>query len=180
MEIKVDLDACTGCKLCSSACIYDAIEIEDKKAVIGDNCVFCGACIEVCKFDALEITGLKEEKKDFSQYKDVCIFLEVDCGKFLEVGKELLSIGRVLADKLGCKLKAIVLGHDIEDPNNMFEYGLDRLYMADDSLFKDNIDDVFAKAIVKAIQDFKPEIFIAGATSFGRTMIPKVAAILKT
>ncbi len=34
--------------------------------------------------------------------------------------------------------------------------------------------------MVQIIDKYKPEIFLAGATSFGRTLIPKVAAIIKT
>ncbi len=34
--------------------------------------------------------------------------------------------------------------------------------------------------MVQAIHRFKPDIFLAGATGFGRTLIPKVAAIIKT
>src|SRR4030043_289050 len=36
------------------------------------------------------------------------------------------------------------------------------------------------KALVQIIDKYKPEIFLAGATSFGRSLVPKVAAIIKT
>ena len=40
MEIKVNEETCTGCGLCKNICLYDAVEIIDKKAVIDENCVF--------------------------------------------------------------------------------------------------------------------------------------------
>jgi electron transfer flavoprotein alpha subunit/NAD-dependent dihydropyrimidine dehydrogenase PreA subunit len=181
MEIKVNEKTCTGCGLCKKACIYDAIEIIDGKAVISQNCVFCGACIDVCKFDSIEISGLTEEKKDFSDYSGVCIYLETNDSRILDVGFELISEGRKLADQLGVQLSAVAIGSGIkESAREAFKYGLERLYLLDSPVFSKNLDDIYAKALVQIIARYKPEIFLAGATWFGRTLIPKVAAVLKT
>jgi electron transfer flavoprotein alpha subunit len=181
MEIKVDRKTCTGCSLCKKVCLYDAIEIIDGKVVINENCVFCGACIEACKFGSIEIVGLTEEKKDFSDYSGVCIYLEAGGNAMADVGFELISEGRKLAGNLGVKLSAVAIGNGIkESAVEAFQYGLDRLYLMDSTVFSTNLDDVFAKALVQVISKYKPEIFLAGATWFGRTLIPKVAAILKT
>ncbi|MBM3702797.1 MAG: electron transfer flavoprotein subunit alpha [Actinobacteria bacterium] len=181
MEIKVNEETCTGCNLCKKVCLYDAIEIVDGKAVINENCVFCGACIEVCKLNSIEITGLKEEQKDFSDYSGVCVYLEANGDRIADVGFELVSEGKKLADQLGVKLSAVAIGSSIEKSAlEAFQYGLDKLYFIDSPVFSDNLDDIFAKALVQVITRYKPEIFLAGATWFGRTLIPKVAAILKT
>lgn len=181
MEIKVNEETCTGCNLCKKVCLYDAIEIVDGKAVINENCVFCGACIEVCKLNSIEITGLKEEQKDFSDYSGVCVYLEANGGRIADVGFELVSEGKKLADQLGVKLSAVAIGSSIEKSAlEAFQYGLDKLYLIDSPVFSDNLDDIFAKALAQVITRYKPEIFLAGATWFGRTLIPKVAAILKT
>lgn len=181
MEIKVDEKTCTGCGLCKKVCLYDAIEIVDGKAVINENCVFCGACIEACKFKSIEIVGLAEEKKDFSDYKGVCVYLEANGITIADVGFELISEGRKLADRLGVELSAVAIGSGIkESAAEAFGYGLDKLYLLDSPIFSNNLDDIFAKALVQVIHKYKPDIFLAGATWFGRTLIPKVAAILKT
>ncbi len=181
MEIKVDEKTCTGCSLCKKVCLYDAIEIVDGKAVINENCVFCGACIEACKFKSIEIVGLAEEKKDFSDYKGVCVYLEANGITIADVGFELISEGRKLADRLGVELSAVAIGSGIkESAAEAFGYGLDKLYLLDSPIFSNNLDDIFAKALVQVIHKYKPDIFLAGATWFGRTLIPKVAAILKT
>src|SRR4030042_3047321 len=181
MEIKVDGKTCTGCSLCKKVCLYDAIEIIDGKAVINENCVFCGACIEACKFGSIEIVGLKEEKKDFSDYSGVCVYLEASGNAMADVGFELISEGRKLAGELEVKLSAVAIGSGIkENVMEAFRYGLDRLHLLDSPVFSTNLDDIFAKALVQVISRYKPEIFLAGATWFGRTLIPKVAAILKT
>ncbi len=181
MDISVDKKTCTGCSLCKGACLYDAIEIADKKAAIGENCVFCGACLDACKYDSIEITGLKDEEKDFSGYSGVWVYLEAHGEEIADVGYELLSEGRKLADKLGVSLSAVAIGSNIEkNALDSFKYGSDRLYLLDSPLFSNNLDDIFAKVLVQIISKYKPEIFLAGATWFGRTLVPKVAAILKT
>ena len=50
----IDLECCTGCKICVNHCAHDAIRLnEDKKAVIDyDKCVGCGQCIALCQYDA--------------------------------------------------------------------------------------------------------------------------------
>lgn len=181
MEIKVDEKTCTGCSLCKKVCLYDAIEIVNGIAVINENCVFCGACIEVCKFNSIEITGLAEEKKDFSDYSGVCVYLEASGSIITDVGFELISEGRKLADRLGAELSAVAVGSSIkESAVEAFRYGLDKLYLVESPVFSNNLDDIFSKALVQILTRHKPEIFLAGATWFGRTLIPKVAAIMKT
>jgi electron transfer flavoprotein alpha subunit/NAD-dependent dihydropyrimidine dehydrogenase PreA subunit len=181
MEIRVNEKTCTGCGLCKKACIYDAVEIIDGTAVINENCVFCGACIDVCKFDSIEISGLAEEKKDFSDYSGVCVYLEASGSRIVDVGLELVSEGKKLADQLKVQLSAVAVGSGIkESAQEAFKYGMERLYLLDSPVFSQNLDDIYAKALVQIIAKYKPEIFLAGATWFGRTLIPKVAAVLKT
>lgn len=53
--IAVSIEKCIGCGECFRVCPMDAIEIEDKKAVVNNEiCVNCLSCIKVCKFNALE------------------------------------------------------------------------------------------------------------------------------
>ncbi|MHB1346861.1 MAG: FAD-binding protein [Candidatus Humimicrobiaceae bacterium] len=181
MEIKVDVQKCTGCNICKSVCMYDAIDIVDKKARMNENCIFCSACIQSCKYDAIEITGMDTAAKDFSEYSGVCVYLETYENKMIDVGFELLSTAEILADKLEVPLSAVIISSD--EPANLDEvsnFKLDKLYMVKSRIFENNLDDIFAKALVQIINRYKPEIFLAGATMFGRTLIPKVAAIIKT
>ena len=181
MDIKVDKSTCTGCGLCKNVCMYDAIEIINAKAVINDNCVFCGACIDACKFKSIEITGFQEKNLDFSNYKGVMVFLETLDGSVLDVGYELSTEGRKLASNLGVSLSGVLIGCNVKDNfAEAFKYGLDKIYCIDNPVFSNQTDDVYAKALVQIIDKYKPEIFLAGATSFGRSLVPKVAAILKT
>lgn len=52
----LDLDACTGCGLCEASCVYDAIHVVEKKAVLSpEKCYGCGLCVTRCPTRALEI-----------------------------------------------------------------------------------------------------------------------------
>ena len=55
MAVAVELDKCTGCGECVSACPLDAIVIKDEKAVVDDTCAECGACIDACPNQALSL-----------------------------------------------------------------------------------------------------------------------------
>ena len=53
--ISVNLDKCTGCVHCLTACPTQAIRIRDGKArVIDRQCIDCGECIRHCPRDAIE------------------------------------------------------------------------------------------------------------------------------
>jgi len=161
--------------------MYDAIEIKSGLAEINEKCIYCGACIDVCKFNSIQITGIPEKAVDFSQYRGVMVFLEQHDGTIAECGFELLSEGRKLADNLKTELTGVLAGFNPgKNIAEVFRYGIDRLYLADSEVFRDNLDDVFSKLLVQIINRNKPEIFLGAATSFGRSLLPKVAAIIKT
>ena len=180
MEIRVSFEKCTGCRKCKNVCLYDAIEIADNKIVINENCVFCGACINECGFDAIEIIGRTEEKKDFSDYKNIWVFIEQKEGRARRVSIELLTHGRTMAKQCNQKICGLVLSEDPDGlVNELIPFGVDEIYVAKSAIFKDNLDEPYAKTIAQAISGYKPSIFLAGATAFGRSVIPKVAAVLK-
>jgi len=52
---KVDKKKCDGCGACKEICPVDAVKIENKKAVIGEECVECGACVTECPNQAISI-----------------------------------------------------------------------------------------------------------------------------
>jgi electron transfer flavoprotein alpha subunit len=96
------------------------------------------------------------------------------------VAYELLARGRELADMLKTELSAVCLGHNVEGIDRLMAHGADKVYSVDSPELADNQEDLYTRQLVELIQQYQPEIVMAGATSLGRSFIPRVAAILHT
>ena len=176
-SIQILLDKCVGCTLCVKACPFGAIHMANKKAVIDmAKCTLCGACVEVCKFKAIKLNKEAGAKKDLSAYKDVWVFCEQKKGIIQTISFELLGEGKKLAKKLGVKLCAVILGHDIDSKiEELTARGADKIYIVDAPELKSYQDDSYTNVLVDLIQEYKPEIVLCGATTIGRSMISRVA-----
>ncbi|WP_028844175.1 electron transfer flavoprotein subunit alpha [Thermodesulfovibrio thiophilus] len=177
MFIRVNIEKCTGCGTCIDVCPYAAIIIKDDKAFITDACTLCGACVESCPEGAiLDERGKEVEKpKDF---KGVWIFAEQSQGKIASVAYELLGIGRKLADELKSELCAVLFGES-DEVEELIKWGADKVYYVNSSDYTYLDDDLYSKTLVKLVNEYKPEIILAGATATGRSFIPRVAARLR-
>ena len=175
--IKVLLDKCTGCSLCARVCPFGAIQIVNKKAVIDmTKCTLCGACVESCKLEAIVLEKDTVAEKDLSVYKDVWIFCEQKNGQIQTISYELLGEGKKLAKKLGVKLCAVILGEGIESKiEELSMRGADKVYIVDAPQLKHYQDDPYTKILVELVNEYKPEIFLCGATTIGRSLISRVA-----
>jgi len=181
-RIKILIDKCTGCKLCLKACPFSAISITDKKAVIDlMKCNLCGACVDVCKFGAIEIKKDTGVKKDITVYKNVWVFCEQRKGAIQSISWELLGEGRKLADKLNVKLCGILLGSGIaHKAQEIIERGADEVYVVDEPELAHYLDEPYTNVLVQLINEHKPEIFLCGATTLGRSLISRVAVKIYT
>ncbi len=175
--IRVIKEKCTGCGLCIKVCPFSAIsKTSDNKVEIDvTKCNLCSACVSACKFSAIVIER-KEEKKDFSQYKNVWVFAEQKRGIIQPVVYELLGKGRELADALGTQLWAILLGYKIKDrAQELIHRGADKVIVVEDLLLENFLDEPYTQVLVDLIQEYKPEILLAGATTIGRALVSRVA-----
>lgn len=179
--LKINLDTCTGCSLCVKICPYAAIEVVNKKAVVLDNCTLCGACVNVCPVKALEINIEKKAVQDLSIYKGVWVFAEQKKGHIQRVTYELLGAGRKLADSRKTELCVVFLGNGISSKTEeLVKYGADKIYLVDSPELQDYRDEPYSRIFTKLIIKYKPEIVLCGATSMGRSLIPRVAVQLGT
>ena len=121
------------------------------------------------------------DNRDIKQFKDVWVFAEQRQGILTPVVVELLGEGRKLADKLGVKLCALLVGSNVKDLiQTLIHYGADRVYFVDNELLEKYTTDGYSKAVCIAVESYKPEIIMMGATHIGRDLAPRIASKLNT
>ena len=181
MAVQVLKDKCKGCTKCVKSCPFEAITMEGKLAVIGTACTGCGQCVEVCPFGAIEKTEEETRAKDLSAYHGVWVFAEQRDGKLMQVAIELLGEGKKLAGAVGCELCAVLCGSNVDGlVDELYEYGADKVYYANAPELAHYTTDGYTKAIYEAIEEYKPEIVLLGATHIGRDLGPCLAVKCNT
>ena len=110
---------------------------------------------------------------------NLIVYCEYDEGKIADVSLELLTKGRVLADKLGVKLETIVIGDKLEGiEEQLFPYGADVVYKVEDKRLFPYTSNPHAAALIKLFKEIKPQICLMGATCIGRDLGPRVSSCL--
>jgi len=177
--LGVDRESCTLCGACVDACPYDALEIVDDRLIVKDTCTLCGACVEVCPVEALGIEG--REGAFESDARDVWVFGEVLSGKLHPVVLELAGRGRKLADDLGERLGIVVLGDGLSDlTDELSHYAIDDVIVADHQQLAHCDVERHASVLADAVRTHAPAILLGGATSVGRSLLPRLAVQLGT
>lgn len=114
-------------------------------------------------------------------YNGILIFAEQKNNVIHRVSYELLGKGRELSSKIGCSLNAVILGSEEINTQELICRGADKVYhIADSTAFNKPDELIYAENIVSLIKNIKPEICLFGATTFGRSLAPRVAASLET
>jgi electron transfer flavoprotein alpha subunit len=110
---------------------------------------------------------------------NIFVYCEQEEGKVADVSLELLTKGRKLASELNCQLEALVIGSKINGiENQVFPYGVDKLYVADDARLEFYQTLPHTSITVKLFGEQKPQIALMGATTVGRDLGPRVSSAL--
>lgn len=118
---------------------------------------------------------------NIADYKGVWVFAEQRDGELQKVSLELLGEGRKMADKLGVKLTALLLGDKVDElAKDLASHGADEVLVAESPLLAHFTTDGYTKVICDLVNERKPEILFIGATFIGRDLGPRVAARLST
>ncbi|AKJ65667.1 electron transfer flavoprotein subunit alpha/FixB family protein [Kiritimatiella glycovorans] len=109
---------------------------------------------------------------------EIWVFAEQRRGALAPVALELLTEGRVLAEKSGYTLCAVLLSAGDDDiPQELFRYGAEKVYRLADPALAEFNNDLYAPALWNLIEKEMPEIVLYGATAVGRTLAPTVAVM---
>lgn len=118
---------------------------------------------------------------NIADYNGVWVFAEQREGHLEKVSLELLGEGRKIADKLGVKLTALLLGSGIKDlGKGLRNHGADEVLVVDNKELEHYTTDGYTKVICDLVNKRKPGILFIGATFIGRDLGPRVAARLET
>jgi electron transfer flavoprotein alpha subunit len=116
-----------------------------------------------------------------SVQRNIMVFGERREGQINPITFELLSKSREMADKLGIKLSAVLLGEGITgETKELIRYGADTVFVYDHPSLREFDLLNYRRSIVELAREQSPEILLFGATNLGRSLAPRVAVALNT
>ena len=181
--LEIDKDKCIGCGGCIDACPFGALSLVDNLAVVNDKCTACGACLLACPMHALNLPAERPQEavENLAAYSGVWVWVEQFNGRTGSISVEMLGQGRKLADQRKVALTACVLGHNVEHiAKEAISFGADRVFWVDDPSLAAYSPAPYASTLINLVREYKPEIFLLGASSRGRDLAGSVASILYT
>lgn len=130
------------------------------------------------RYDAITFRACKPAD-DLASWKGVWVIAEHRDGKLRDVTRELLGAARPMADKMGHKVTAVILGHGVADlPKTLLECGADEVIVCEHPILKTPLARPSTEVLNKLIEERKPNIVLIGATHTGRDISSRVAATL--
>jgi electron transfer flavoprotein alpha subunit len=181
--LEINKEKCIGCGGCVESCPFGALSLVDDLVVVNDKCTGCGACLLACPVHALNLPKArpKEVAENLTAYSGVWVWIEQFNGRTGKVSIEMLGQGRKLADQRKVALTACVLGHNVEHiTREVISFGADRVFLVDDQSLDAYTTAPYASILISLIREYKPEIFLLGASSRGRDLAGSVASVLYT
>jgi electron transfer flavoprotein alpha subunit len=111
----------------------------------------------------------------------VWVVCELQDGRPARVSLELLSKATDLAPALGGGVAAVVPGHDLDPAvDELVSHGVDVVFVADAQPLADYRAEPYARVVAQVAAVHRPTVMLFGATTTGRDLAPRVAAMLDT
>ncbi len=118
---------------------------------------------------------------NLEEYKGVYVFAQQVDNVISGIAFELIGKGKELAKDLGTEVTAVLVGSDVKGlADELAEYGADKVIVVDDPELKEYRTEPYAHALSSVINEFKPDVFLVGATAIGRDLGPRVSARVHT
>jgi electron transfer flavoprotein alpha subunit len=181
MALRIDHEACVFCGRCVKECPFGALSEEEGRIAVGEACTLCGACVDVCPVDAISIEEAERPAPvGVPSAGPVWVYGEHHEGRFHHVVLELIGKGAELARQLGQPLEVIALGGCRAPEAQLAGLPVDALYLVEAEGLGDYRDGPAARVLAHVARERRPGILLAGATSRGRSLMPRVATLLAT
>lgn len=108
--------------------------------------------------------------------KGIWIIIEQHKLEIRKVSLELISQGRIIADKTGEPLVAVILGKEIgELAKTVASYGADKVILVDDEKLADYTTGAYTSVLNKIIRAEEPQAVLIGNTAVGKDLAPRLA-----
>lgn len=94
---------------------------------------------------------------------------------------QLLARARELAPEIGAEVCAVVFGSQVNEyVCEYIAHGAQTVIVIDDPALKDYSVEIYLWLAERLVRRYQPDIFLIGATDFGREFAPRIAKRLKT
>lgn len=108
--------------------------------------------------------------------KGIWIVIEQSKAEIRKVSLELLSQGRILADKTRDPLVAVILGRNVSElAGKVTAYGADKVILVDDEKLADYTTGAYTSVLNKLIRKEEPQAVLLGNTAVGKDLAPRLA-----
>lgn len=113
--------------------------------------------------------------------KDLWVFVETNMdGSAKNVGIELLTPGRMMAEKQGGALTAVVIGNHVQSAVDQAAiHGADKILVVEGAEYEHYSTDAYTIALCSLVEKYGPTSMMIGATNNGRDLGPRVSCRLK-
>lgn len=109
----------------------------------------------------------------------VLIFAQKKEDSLAGTALELLNVGRQLADKLGGKLGAVVIGSSVDKPAQAAgAAGADLCFTVANDDLNSFHDDAYANILAELVKAKSPQVVLGPANSYGKALFGRLAALL--
>ncbi len=110
---------------------------------------------------------------------NVLIYGEIKAGKLKKTAFELASEGRKIADQLGGRLEALLVGSGASQfAPDLAKFGADAVYVVDGPDFAVYNSEYYAQALCYVIKEKSPSIVLLSHSMQGKDLAPRTAAKL--
>jgi electron transfer flavoprotein alpha subunit len=108
--------------------------------------------------------------------RDILVVCEVADGRVKKSARELLGKAKELAD--GGNVSALLIGADVGDGADLACWGADTIVKVESGDLATYVPLAYAKAVAAAADDKRADLVLASASSLGKDLLPRVAALL--
>jgi electron transfer flavoprotein alpha subunit len=112
--------------------------------------------------------------------RNIWVFIEQEDQRIADVSLELLGKGTEIARQLGSEVWAVLCGDQVGNlTEQIIQHGADQVLLAEDRELEIYRTLPYCRVIVDLARQWRPYIFLIGATPVGRDLAPRIASALK-